>query len=118
MIKTTQHNVFSWNMRLPNTFRVTSPFKIIFLDFRTYGANLLTWFMISCLMHLSQLFRKFMNRVREKSKRDQFLMKLQLEFEATRSNLMNRDPSPSLDVFWRINPGEAASWNISQISAR
>jgi hypothetical protein len=45
-------------------------------------------------------------------------MKLQLEFEATRSNLMNRDPSPSLDVFWRINPGEAASWNINQISAR
>jgi hypothetical protein len=45
-------------------------------------------------------------------------MKLQLEFEATRSNLMNRDLSPSLDVFWRINPGEAASWNINQISAR
>lgn len=113
MIKTTQDNVFSWNMRLPNTFRVTSPFKIIFLDLRTYGANFLIWFMIRCLMHLSQLFRKFMNRVRE-----QFLMKLQLEFKATRSNLMNRDPSPSLDVFWRINPGEAASWNIRQILAR
>lgn len=65
MIKITQHNVFSWNMRLPNTFKVTSPFKIIFLDFITYVVNLLTWFMIRCLMHLSQLFRKFMNRVRE-----------------------------------------------------
>jgi hypothetical protein len=26
------------------------------------------------------------------------MMKLRLEFEATRSNLMNRDPSPSLDI--------------------
>jgi hypothetical protein len=36
--------------------------------------------------------------VHEQSKRDQFLMKLRHEFEITRSNLMNRDPSPSLDV--------------------
>jgi hypothetical protein len=36
--------------------------------------------------------------VHEQSKRDQFLMKLCPEFEAARSNLMNRDPSPSLDV--------------------
>ncbi|KAK0597672.1 hypothetical protein LWI29_027447 [Acer saccharum] len=36
--------------------------------------------------------------VHEQSKRDQFLMKLRPEFEITRSNLMNRDPSPSLDV--------------------
>jgi transposase InsO family protein len=36
--------------------------------------------------------------VHEQSKRDQFLMKLPLEFEATRSSLMNRDPSPCLDV--------------------
>jgi hypothetical protein len=28
----------------------------------------------------------------------QFLIKLRPEFEVTRSNLMNRDPSPSLDV--------------------
>ncbi|KAA8542248.1 hypothetical protein F0562_023616 [Nyssa sinensis] len=34
----------------------------------------------------------------QKSKRDQFLMKLRPEFEVTRSNLMNRDPSPYLDV--------------------
>ncbi|XP_058075833.1 uncharacterized protein LOC131224330 [Magnolia sinica] len=31
-------------------------------------------------------------------KRDQFLMKLRPEFESIRSNLMHRDPSPSLDV--------------------
>eukprot|EP00258_Populus_trichocarpa_P033414 XP_024449433.1 uncharacterized protein LOC112326270 isoform X2 [Populus trichocarpa] len=37
-------------------------------------------------------------RVHEQSKRDQFLMKLRFEFEITRSNLMNRDPFPSLDV--------------------
>ncbi|KAG7979746.1 hypothetical protein I3843_05G146400 [Carya illinoinensis] len=36
--------------------------------------------------------------VHEQSKRDQFLIKLRLEFEATRSNLINRDPVPSLDV--------------------
>ncbi|XP_042966866.1 uncharacterized protein LOC122300350 [Carya illinoinensis] len=36
--------------------------------------------------------------VHEQSKRDQFLMKLRPEFEVTRSNLMNRDPVPSLDV--------------------
>ncbi|XP_058106479.1 uncharacterized protein LOC131249728 [Magnolia sinica] len=36
--------------------------------------------------------------VHEQSKRDRFPMKLRLEFEATRSNLMNRDPPPSLDV--------------------
>ena len=36
--------------------------------------------------------------VHKQSKRDQFLMKLCLEFEVTRSNLMNLDPSPSLDV--------------------
>ena len=32
------------------------------------------------------------------SKRDQFLMKLRLEFEIARSNLMNRHPVPSLDA--------------------
>ncbi|TXG57941.1 hypothetical protein EZV62_015770 [Acer yangbiense] len=37
--------------------------------------------------------------VHEQSKRDQFLMKLCHEFEITRSNLMNWDPSPSLDCF-------------------
>ncbi|XP_052303573.1 uncharacterized protein LOC112326270 isoform X2 [Populus trichocarpa] len=37
-------------------------------------------------------------KVHEQSKRDQFLMKLRFEFEITRSNLMNRDPFPSLDV--------------------
>ena len=36
--------------------------------------------------------------VHKQSKRDQFLMKLRLEFEITHSNLMNRDTFPSLDV--------------------
>ncbi|XP_031283759.1 uncharacterized protein LOC116142466 [Pistacia vera] len=36
--------------------------------------------------------------IHAQSKRDQFLMKLRLEFEATRSNLMNRNPVPSLDI--------------------
>ncbi|KAH0648567.1 hypothetical protein KY285_033815 [Solanum tuberosum] len=39
--------------------------------------------------------------VHEQSKRDQFLMKLRSDFESVRSNLMNRDPSPSLDVCFR-----------------
>ncbi|KAL9384335.1 hypothetical protein Peur_021345 [Populus x canadensis] len=37
-------------------------------------------------------------QVHEQSKHDQFLMKLRSEFEITCSNLMNRDPLPSLDV--------------------
>jgi len=40
-------------------------------------------------------------QVHEQSKRDQFLMKLRSEFEITRSNLMKRDPLPSLDVCFR-----------------
>ncbi|KAL8089378.1 hypothetical protein AgCh_038990 [Apium graveolens] len=36
--------------------------------------------------------------VHEITKRDQFLMKLWSEFEATRSKLMNRDPPPSVDT--------------------
>ncbi|XP_027918140.1 uncharacterized protein LOC114177099 [Vigna unguiculata] len=36
--------------------------------------------------------------VHETSKRDQFLMKLRSDFDATRSNLMNRDPVPTLDA--------------------
>ncbi|XP_074592293.1 uncharacterized protein LOC141848078 [Curcuma longa] len=36
--------------------------------------------------------------VLETSKRDQFLMKLRKDFEAIRSNLMNREPVPSLDI--------------------
>lgn len=39
--------------------------------------------------------------VYEQSKRDQFLMKLRSEFESIHSNLMNRDPFPSLDVCFR-----------------
>ncbi|KAF3621213.1 hypothetical protein FXO37_32912 [Capsicum annuum] len=40
-------------------------------------------------------------QVHEQSKRDQFFMKLRFEFETLRSHLMNRDPSPSLDVCLR-----------------
>ncbi|XP_057999163.1 uncharacterized protein LOC131177988 [Hevea brasiliensis] len=41
--------------------------------------------------------------IHEQSKRDQFLMKLRSDFETIRSNLMSRDPSPSLDVcFWEL----------------
>ena len=36
--------------------------------------------------------------VHEQSKRDQFFMKLRPKFEAIHSNMMNRAPSPSLDV--------------------
>ncbi|KAJ0014387.1 hypothetical protein Pint_21634 [Pistacia integerrima] len=36
--------------------------------------------------------------IHAQSKRDQFLMKLRPEFEAIRSNLMNRNPVPSLDI--------------------
>lgn len=36
--------------------------------------------------------------VHETTKRDQFLMKLRSEFEGIRSNLMHRNPIPSLDA--------------------
>ncbi|KAJ0046336.1 hypothetical protein Pint_05309 [Pistacia integerrima] len=36
--------------------------------------------------------------IHAQSKQDQFLMKLRPEFEATHSNLMNRNPMPSLDI--------------------
>ncbi|XP_049365715.1 uncharacterized protein LOC125830578 [Solanum verrucosum] len=39
--------------------------------------------------------------VHEQSKRDQLLMKLRSDFESVRSNLMNHDLSPSLDVCFR-----------------
>ncbi|XP_049392645.1 uncharacterized protein LOC125857016 [Solanum stenotomum] len=39
--------------------------------------------------------------VHEQSKRDQFLMKLRSDFESVCFNLMNRGPSPSLDVCFR-----------------
>jgi len=40
--------------------------------------------------------------VHETSKRDQFLMKLRGDFEAIRSNLMNREPGPLLDICVRV----------------
>ena len=39
--------------------------------------------------------------VHEQSKRDQFLIKLYPEYEAACSKLMNRDHSPSLDVYFK-----------------
>ncbi|XP_074374824.1 uncharacterized protein LOC141715249 [Apium graveolens] len=39
-------------------------------------------------------------QVHEQSKRDRFLMKLRPEFEVTRSNLMNRASTPSLDEYF------------------
>ena len=36
-----------------------------------------------------------------KESKDKFLMKLRSDFESVRSNLMNRDLSPSLDVCFR-----------------
>jgi hypothetical protein len=36
--------------------------------------------------------------VHETNKHDQFLMKLRGDFEAIRSNMMNREPVPLLDI--------------------
>ena len=49
-------------------------------------------------MQRYQLNLSVVQEVHEQSKRDQFLMKQHPEFEAIRSNLMNRAPSPSLDA--------------------
>lgn len=40
--------------------------------------------------------RSVVQKVHETSKRNQFLMKLRPEFEYVHSNLINRDPVPSL----------------------
>lgn len=37
-------------------------------------------------------------KVHDTTKPDQFLMKLRYKFEGINSNLMHRDPTPSLDV--------------------
>ena len=51
--------------------------------------------------------------VHETSKRDQFLMKLRGEFEAIRSNLMNREPVPLLDICVRelLREEQLLSWS-------
>lgn len=41
-----------------------------------------------------------LQEVQEISKRDKFLMKLQLEFEVAQADLLNQDLVPSLDVCW------------------
>ncbi|XP_015170297.1 uncharacterized protein [Solanum tuberosum] len=54
-------------------------------------------------LSVQDYFSGFQNlwAVHEQSKRDQFLMKLLSDFESVRYNLMNCDPSPSLDVCFR-----------------
>jgi hypothetical protein len=81
-------------MRLLVTLKAISPFRSISLVFRICEENFLMWFMRRYLLHLSHQPEP----VHEHNKRDQFLMILHPKFGATRSNLMNRDPSPSLDV--------------------
>nr|GLL46629.1 retrovirus-related Pol polyprotein from transposon TNT 1-94 isoform X1 [Ipomoea trifida] len=50
------------------------------------------------LSQLSQGRLSAVQNIHETSKRDQFLMKLRGEFEIIRSNLMNRQPVPFLDI--------------------
>ncbi|KAF3630991.1 hypothetical protein FXO37_28217 [Capsicum annuum] len=51
--------------------------------------------------YLQKVYYQDNSAVHEQSKRDQFLIKLRSKFDSIRSHLMNRDPSPSLDVCFR-----------------
>lgn len=55
------------------------------------------WAEYSDMIYPKVLSLSVVQTINEHSKRDQFLMKLLPEFEAVRSNLMSRDPAPSLD---------------------
>jgi hypothetical protein len=81
-------------MRLLVTLKAISPFKSIFPGFQ----NLWGEFFVMVYVKVPTASLSIVQAVLEQSKRDQFLMKLHPEFKVTRSNLMNRDPSPSLDV--------------------
>ncbi|KAH0658127.1 hypothetical protein KY285_026688 [Solanum tuberosum] len=59
------------------------------------------WAEFTDIVYAKIPYESIIQGVHEQSKRDQFLMKLRSDFENVRSNLMNRDPSPSLDVCFR-----------------
>ncbi|KAJ0100612.1 hypothetical protein Patl1_21197 [Pistacia atlantica] len=70
-------------------------------------ARIMTWILSSVKPHLVLNLKPYKTvaaitlccpSVHATSKRDQFLMKLQLDFEIARSNMMNRHPVPSLDA--------------------
>ncbi|XP_022842491.1 uncharacterized protein LOC111366073 [Olea europaea var. sylvestris] len=84
-------------MASPITLRAISPFRIFFFFFLKFQ-NLWTEFTDLVYVSVPEESLSAVQKVHEQSKRDQFLMKLRVEFEGTRSNLMNHDPSPSLDV--------------------
>ena len=69
----------------------------IFLVFKLFGLIISTLFMLIYInVPPAALFA--VQVVHATNKRDQFLMKLQLDFEIARSNMMNRHPVPSLDA--------------------
>ncbi|KAH0696313.1 hypothetical protein KY290_013671 [Solanum tuberosum] len=83
---------------------------LIVLNLRSYKTAKAMWNYLQKVYNQDNSARRFqleyeianysqgvIQAVHEQSKRDQFLMKLCSDFENVRSNLMNRDPSPSLD---------------------
>ena len=83
-------------MKLPITLKKVFLFKIIFFGFQ----NLWVEFTDIVFDKIPTESLSLIQVINEQSKRDQFLMKLCSDFESVRSNLMNRDPSPSLDVWF------------------
>lgn len=83
-------------MKLLITLKEVSLFKIIFRI-----QNLWPEFTDIIYAKLPVESVSVIQAVYEQSKRDQFLMKLRSEFESVCSNLMNRNPSPSLDICFR-----------------
>ncbi|KAJ0091188.1 hypothetical protein Patl1_13201 [Pistacia atlantica] len=71
-------------------------------QWQTKDARVMTWILGSVdpiiVLNLRPYKTAKSMEIHAQSKRDQFLMKLRPEFEATRSDLMNRNPVPSLDI--------------------
>ncbi|KAF2285120.1 hypothetical protein GH714_037968 [Hevea brasiliensis] len=84
------------NLRPYNTAkaRESSPSRNIFFGFQNLWAEFIDIVYAKVLAESLSVIQA----IHEQSKRDQFLMKLRYDFETIRSNLMSRDPSPSLDV--------------------
>ena len=94
IIKRTQLGDFNWNMRWLILHKGVSQLRNIFLVFKIF------WTEYSNIIYagISEEALFVVQKMHETNKRDQFLMKLRSKFEVTRSNLMNRNPVPTLDA--------------------
>ncbi|XP_049394911.1 uncharacterized protein LOC125859256 [Solanum stenotomum] len=89
------------HFQLEHEFAMYSQGDLSVQDYFSRFQNLWAEFTDSVYTKIPSKSLSIIQGVHEQSKRDQFLMKLRSDFENVRSNLMNRDPSPSLEVCFR-----------------